>query len=100
MSEEVVRDSFGNPMLKVSVCQNEKVNTGNYGMAEVGPVAITGYIPDGPDDQVMEGIRRLRRLADQSIAEDRAVLWNELQARAAGGQPAVPRPAALGQPAR
>src|ERR1700757_1751866 len=99
-SNGVVRDAFGNPMFCVSVCQSEKVNTGNYGNADIGPVSITGYIPDGPDEVVLGGIRRLRRLVDQSVAEDRAVLWNELQARAAAGQPAVTRPASLGQPAR
>lgn len=85
------RDVFGTPMLRVSVSQSELIPTQQYANVTLGPVQVVGFIPDGPDEQVREGLRRLRRICDESIAEDRQTLYNELQQRAAGGQPAMAR---------
>jgi hypothetical protein len=80
------RDVFGTPMLRVSVSQSELIPTAQYANVTLGPVQVVGFIPDGPDDVVKDGLRRLRRLCDESIAEDRETLYREIQARAASGQ--------------
>lgn len=94
----VVTDAFGSPMLYISVTQSELVKTADYENVMLGPVQVAGYVIDGPDDQVKEQIRRLRRMCDESLSEDRQVLYNELQARAAAGTPARQPPTSpLGQ---
>ncbi len=98
MDHDWTRGVFGEHMLRVAVSQSELVRTADYENVMLGPVQVVGFIPDGPDEQVKEGIRRLRRLVDESIAEDRQILYNELQARAAAGQPArMPPTAPLGK---
>src|SRR6516225_5178087 len=87
------RDQFGNPMLMYSRSAAEVVRTADYENATVGPATITGFIVDGPDDQVLAQMRRLDRLVEHDVGEDRQTLWNETQARAAAGQPIQSRPA-------
>jgi hypothetical protein len=57
--------------MMISVAQSELVPTQQFGNATLGPVQIVGFIDNGTDEQVMESIRRLRKLCDDSIAEDR-----------------------------
>jgi hypothetical protein len=90
------RDVFGTPLLRVSVSQSELIPTAQYANVTLGPVQVVGFITDGPDEQVKEQLRRLRRLCDESIAEDRQTLYAELQQRAATGQSATSRPPAGG----
>jgi hypothetical protein len=85
------RDAFGTPLLRVSVSQSELIPTAQYANVTLGPVQIVGFIQDGPDEAVKEQLKRLRRICDELIAEDRQTLYAELQQRAAAGQPAMTR---------
>jgi hypothetical protein len=76
------RDKFGSPMLRISAAAAELVPTVQFGNATVGPVQVIGFVPDGPDDQVKSGIKRLQRLCEEAVAEDRQTLHEQIRARA------------------
>jgi hypothetical protein len=79
------RDQFGNPLLMYAHSNAEVTPTQQFGNATTGPVTLTAFIVDGPDEQVLAQMRRVRDLVERSLAEDREVLYTELKRRAAGG---------------
>ena len=81
------RDVFGQPMLRVSVSRAELVPTVQYGTCTVGPAQVVGFSADGPDESIKGALRRLRKIVEDIISEDRQTLVLEIQARAAAGQP-------------
>jgi len=81
------RDAFGQPLLMFSYSTADVVPTVQYGNASVGPATVTAFVPDGPDEHVLEEMRRIRELAKKIVSEDREILQNEMKARAAAGLP-------------
>ena len=73
------RDAFNTPMVKISCAAAELIPHRQFGNITVGPVQVTRFVIDGPDEVISGEIERSQRLCDAAVARDSETLHEQIR---------------------
>ena len=80
------RDAFNTPMVKISCAAAELIATRQFSNVTVGPVQVTRFVTDGPDEVIQKEIQRTLALCEAAVAEDRQTVAELTRASAQGSR--------------
>jgi hypothetical protein len=76
------RDAMGTPLVRISAASAELVPTVQYGNATIGPVIVERFVPDGDEEAIKVEIKKLQKMVETAVAEDRQTLHEQIRAQA------------------